>query len=414
MTVRGLARAAASALVQWLEPRRLMASGGVSVAAGDLDGDGFADLAIIHRDLATRNILLTTHVNDRKSGPGPTRASVSLTEAEYNGIAIGDVNRDGRPDVVITICHPRGIGVGPGAPGPHVKVFAGNGAGGFATDAIGAPISREFPMPAGTTHINSVAVGDVDGDGGADIAVNYETEPPRPREAGSAQSNGRYASLSLGMFWSNEAGARPTFAVLFPSDPDANCGDSLAIADVDGDAEPDVVAYPRELNLNQPPELQPDVVVLRGKMRDQKPDAADVSAEAAFVQLNHHGSTTSSNQRYQTLTVLGAGDLDGDGRAELIGLASGDAGSDVYATNFRAKVLPHIWTDPIFIRNAGGETPESSVTSALADFDGDGRLDIVSYSDESELWSFGKTITDGPSLVWSPRSNIDLYGMVRL
>jgi hypothetical protein len=54
-----------------------MAAGGVRVAAGDLNGDGFATWPSFHRDLATRNILLTTHVNDRKSGPGATRGKRS-------------------------------------------------------------------------------------------------------------------------------------------------------------------------------------------------------------------------------------------------------------------------------------------------------------------------------------------------
>src|SRR5205085_2596493 len=66
-------------------------------------------------------------------------------------VAVGDVNGDGVPDIV--------TGAGPGG-GPHVKVFSG------ADDSVLASFYAYDPTFAGGVY---VAVGDVNGDGFADV-----------------------------------------------------------------------------------------------------------------------------------------------------------------------------------------------------------------------------------------------------
>jgi hypothetical protein len=90
-------------------------TGGVFVAAGDVDGDGRADI-VTGADAGSPG-------GDVKVFSGATGAELRSFFAfgpRFSGgvrVAAGDVNGDGRVDIV--------VGAGPGAPGGHVKVFDG-------------------------------------------------------------------------------------------------------------------------------------------------------------------------------------------------------------------------------------------------------------------------------------------------
>jgi len=125
-------------------------TGGVNVAAGDVNGDGRADLVVAAGPGGG------PHVKVFDGLSGAEIASFYAYNAAFSGgvsVAVGDLDGDGRAEIV--------TGAGAGG-GPHVKAF----------DGITLTEVRSFyaysPLFTGGV---SVAVGDLDGDGRAEIVT---------------------------------------------------------------------------------------------------------------------------------------------------------------------------------------------------------------------------------------------------
>jgi hypothetical protein len=119
-----------------------------AVAVGDFNGDGILDVAALNDVDPVGSV--TILIGDG-SGGFTARPAIPVGAAPY-AVAVGDFNGDGILDLVTANQH-----------GNNVTILLGNGDGTF-TQAPGSPVAV-----GGTPH--SVAVGDFDGDGIADLAV---------------------------------------------------------------------------------------------------------------------------------------------------------------------------------------------------------------------------------------------------
>jgi hypothetical protein len=393
---RRMLRAIASFDLMALEPRRLFAAG-VHVSAGDVNGDGLADMVVAQPN-ADGGVTITPFLS-RKQGRAIRTASVDMTRKEFEAMCIGDLTGDGHPDIVVASSKTRGTSGGKGA----MVIFVGDGKGNVERAADGTPVKKSIDLPDGVKEVRGIVVGDLDGDGAQDLAALWELKGPR--DASSGQSAGRMAQVAV--LWGAGPGGAASIEVKGNS-VDEYC-DGNAIGDVDRDGLPDLVAYKAEEQLKgNPRHVAPPIVTFTG-FKSRNPT---VSEQPNVIQLPHHGSSTSSNMRVYT---LGLGDLDGDGVSELIGLENARGGGGGGSVLVSASFDPATgrWKAPELNSHSDTHLVIEPGTSATGDFNGDGRADFRIYSPKSDVWAFGDSEigADGKmKLVWSPRSNVQLYG----
>jgi hypothetical protein len=181
-------------------PLAVGAPGGkpASIAVGDFNRDGRPDLAIANYDSNSVSVLL----GNGAGGFTPAPRSPFAVGGVPGWVVVGDFNKDGRLDLATANT------VRPAT----VSVLLGNGAGGF-TPAPGSPFGLHY-LP------RSLAVGDFNRDGRPDLAL--------------ANQNGHSVSVLLG---NGRGGFRPARHSPFGV---GRYPDGLVVADFNRDGRPDL------------------------------------------------------------------------------------------------------------------------------------------------------------------------------
>jgi hypothetical protein len=123
-----------------------------SLAVGEFDGDHFADLAIAFEDLQGHTSVLVLAGNGDGSFHILFSKSFDFMFMNAGQIAVADLRRNGKQDLILPVDHTNGGGV---------DILLGNGNGTFADQGL----IRTGVVPS------AVAVGDFDGSGIPDLAV---------------------------------------------------------------------------------------------------------------------------------------------------------------------------------------------------------------------------------------------------
>ncbi|PYX89447.1 MAG: hypothetical protein DMG67_15125 [Acidobacteria bacterium] len=326
-------------------------TGATFVATGDLNGDGRPDVVVVNTGANKISVLLGT-------GGGSFLAPVNYTVGNSpSDVAIGDVNGDGRPDLVVT-----------NSGGDSLSVLLNVGGGAFS-------VPSTIPMTAGLGP-EGVAIADLNGDGLGDIVISND----------NSNSVTVFLSTGLGSFVPGgtfTTGGSPS---------------GVVVADFNGDGKPDLATSNNDgtasillgtgsggflphtdINLNPSSTSScgdPDALVAVDLNGDSKPDiAVACTGGTVSILLSNGNGTFATPVSYSTISgTAGSG-------PEAIAAANFDG------VNGIDLVIADSSNSAVFLLNNGNGTFSTSLACqpagngafgvAAADFNGDGKPDIA-------------------------------------
>ncbi|MDA1120031.1 MAG: FG-GAP-like repeat-containing protein [Bacteroidetes bacterium] len=175
------------------------------VAIGDIDGDNKPDMVVTDEGAGTVTIFRNT------STPGPVPISFGSNEIfttgdQPRGVAIGDLDGDGKSDIIVT-----------NIASSSISIFRN-------TSTVGSITALKQDFTTNSTPYYS-AIGDIDGDGKPDVVVaNFGTDNVSVFKKVSTSGTINASSFSAKVDFTT--GTQPL---------------GLAIGDIDGDGKPEVV-----------------------------------------------------------------------------------------------------------------------------------------------------------------------------
>ncbi|HEY9167078.1 MAG TPA: FG-GAP-like repeat-containing protein [Candidatus Kryptonia bacterium] len=296
------------------------------LAVADLDGDGKPDVAVVNNLSRTISVYRNTSVSGTISFAARLDFPIAINPSR---IAIGDIDGDGKPDLVVTT-----------GPPDSLMVYRNTSSAGNITFA------PAVSFPTGSQPA-SIAISDLDGDGKPDLAV----------------ANG--GSKAVSIYRNMSTPGSISFAAKWDLSTESNLID-LVVADMDGDGRPDI-AVPN-MNTNT-------VSVFRN------------TSTVGNISFSSSGDLVAGSQPL----LLGVGDLDGDGRADLVAVNSGDRTMLVYRNTSSAGNIS--FTTGVSYSIGGNP---SSI--ALGDLSGDGKPEItITNSTDSLVVVYKNAVSSLPT-----------------
>jgi len=224
------------------------------IAVVDLNGDGKADLAVINQTSRTVSILQNT------SSPG-TISFLSLatfsTSYEPLGIIAGDINNDGKPDIIVSTAYSKPL-----------SIYLNQSYSGTISFAPKTTLSLAGSYPY------KLNIGDLDNDGKLDIVT----------------ANNSQGTISIIRNTSTSGSVTFDAAINITTKKDIN---DITIGDIDGDGKQDILATFSSLGSG--------ILVLKNNS-----SSGNISfAINSYIDISTH---------YQGIKL---GDLDGDGKIDI-------------------------------------------------------------------------------------------------
>ena len=299
-------------------------------------------------------------------------------------VAWGDVNGDGHRDLV----------TGALTGNPHVLVFSGKAfADGTFSPAnpYAALLASFFPYGLGFNVGSNVAAGDFDGDGFAEVVTGASPGNPHVEVYDGKTLPGTYTG-------GNPFGSLRTS--FFAYGVGFNVGAYVAVGDVDGDGTPELVTGSSRGN--------PHVLVFRGTA------LADRTLTDANKYSNLLGSFYSYGLSFNVGAAVAVGDVDGDGKAEVItGSSVGSPHVKVYAgAAFAAGTFSGANPDASLVGSFFAYQPANGrgATVAAVDVNGDGKKEVLTGSTGVPRWR----VVGGTSTGTLPAAVLDVTETVLL
>jgi hypothetical protein len=315
-------------------------TGPISIAAGNLTGDARAEIVAA----APTYSGVEVKVFDPATGTAETALYPYGGESASSvAVAIGDVNGDGKKDIVVSADTPGGTEV-------------------RAVDLDGVQLADFYVLDSSVVPGASIAAGDLDGDGKAEIVLGGgPTTAPWPPDAnGPGQDVAIYKADGI------EVHRFEAYPGLFQG------GVRVGLADVLGDARPEMITAPG-------PGRAPEVEVW---------SQGWVTGLDRGTRLGHFLAFDSS---FRGGVSVATGDVDGAGRAEIVAGSGPGQPAEVRVFDGAGKLLYQ------FTPFAGYD---GGISVGAGDVDADGRAEIVvgTLTAPARIRVFDGNVQRGPTI----------------
>lgn len=302
---------------------------------GDFNGDGRTDLVIMWTNGGYRQLLVYTGNADGTFTEGQNLSSSrkhSLTQWPSKFFA-ADVNGDGKDDFVVQYRNTNGKRC--------ILVYKGTSVGPYLEDAVVNAIQSIYDYK----YNSNVLMGDVNGDGRADMVVRFPSDDEFPKRQFLV-----YLGKSDGTFY--DGALLTTNQPYLPND----YPNQVFIGDVNGDGKDDLVFHFANSNGKR------CNIVYKGK------------ASSPYL-INATTNALTSNNNYVETDPVFIGDINGDGCSDMVVMyaSSGKRRLLTYTADANGT-YPHGYRS---VSTHSHDVVKYPCGSYIADVNGDGRDDLI-------------------------------------